>query len=74
MRMFRQDNDFGLYIRSVCVKYIGCTDCPLAGGVVTYFGDSAVVCESGRGKANSEQGTGNNSNGANKAGDGEGQK
>ena len=25
------------------------------------MGDSAVVCESGRGKANSEQGTGNNS-------------
>ena len=38
------------------------------------MGDSAVVCESGRGKANSEQGTGNDSNGANKAGDGEGQK
>lgn len=61
MRMFRQDNDFGLYIRSVCVKCIGCTDCPLAGGVVTYFGDSAVVCESGRGKVNSEQRTGNDS-------------
>ena len=61
MRMFRQGNDFGFYIRSVCVKYIGCTGCPLAGGVVTYFGDSAVVCESGKGKVNSEQGTGNNS-------------
>ena len=61
MRVFRQDNDFGLYIRSVCVKYIGCTGCPLAGGVVTNMGDSAVVCESGKGKVNSEQGTGNNS-------------
>ena len=61
MRMFRQGNDFRFHIRSVCTKYIGCTGCPLAGGVVTYFGDSAVVCESGRGKANSEQGTGNNS-------------
>lgn len=72
MRVFRQDNDFGLYIRSVCVKYIGCTGCPLAGGVVTNMGDSAVVCESGRGKANSEQRTGNNSDSTNKTGDGEG--
>lgn len=70
--MFRQGNDFGLHIRSVCIKYIGCTDCPFAGGVVTYFGGSAVVCESGRGKANSEQRTGNNSDSTNKTGDGEG--
>ena len=69
MRVFRQGNDFGLYIRSVCANYIGCTGCPLAGGVVTNMGDSAVVCESGRGKANSEQRTGNNSNSANQAGD-----
>lgn len=34
------------------------------------MGDSAVVCESGRGKANSEQRTGNNSDSANQAGDG----
>ena len=74
MRVFRQGNDFGLYIRSVCVKYIGCTDCPLAGGVVTYFGDSAVVCESGRGKANSEQRTRDDSDSANQAGDGESQE
>ena len=60
--MFRHGNDFGLYIRSVCTNYIGCTGCPLAGGVVTYFGDSAVVCENGRGKVNSEQRTGNDSN------------
>ena len=69
--MFRQGNDFGLYIRSVCTNYIGCTGCPLAGGVVTNMGDSAVVCESGRGKVNSEQGTGNNSDSANQAGDDE---
>lgn len=67
-------NDWTLYIRSVCKKYVGCTGCPLAGGVVTYLGDSTIVCESGRGKANSEQRTGNDSNGANKAGDGEGQE
>jgi len=72
MRVFRQDNDFGLYMRSVCTKYIGCTGCPLAGGVVTYFGDSAVVCESGRGKVNSGQGTGNDSNSTNQTGDDEG--
>ena len=70
--MFRQGNDFGLYMRSVCINYIGCTGCPLAGGVVTNMGDSAVVCESGRGKANSEQRTGNNSDSTNKTGDGEG--
>ena len=74
MRMFRQGNDFGFYIRSVCTKYIGCTGCPLAGGVVTYFGDSAVVCESGRGKVNSGQGTGNDSDSTNQAGDDEGQE
>ena len=72
--MFRQGNDFGLYIRSVCTKYIGCTGCPLVGGVVTYFGESAVVCESGRGKVNSEQGTGNDSNSTNQTGDGESQE
>ena len=72
MRVFRQGNDFGLYMRSVCTKYIGCTGCPLAGGVVTYFGDSAVVCESGRGKANSEQRARDDSDSANKAGNGEG--
>ena len=70
--MFRQGNDFGLYMRSVCTKYIGCTGCPLTGGVVTYFSDSAVVCESGRGKANSEQRTRDDSDSANKAGNGEG--
>ena len=74
MRMFRQGNDFGLYIRSVCTKYIGCTGCPLAGGVVTHFGDSAVVCESGRGKASSEQRARDDSNSTNKTGDGEGQE
>ena len=62
MRMFRQGNDFGLFIQSVCTNYIGCTGCPLVCGVVTYFGDSTVVCESGRGKVNSEQRTGNDSN------------
>ena len=72
--MFRQGNDFGLYIRSVCTKYIGCTGCPLAGGVVTHMGDSAVVCESGRGKANSEQGTRDDSNSTNQAGDGKSQE
>ena len=72
--MFRQGNDFGLYIRSVCVKYIGCTGCPLAGGVVTNMGDSAVVCESGRGKVNSGQGTGNDSNSTNQTGDDKGQE
>ena len=74
MRMFRQGNDFGLYIWSVYIKYIGCTGCPLAGGVVTYFGDSAVVCESGRGKANSEQRAGNDSNSTNQTGDDKGQE
>ena len=38
------------------------------------MGDSAVVCESGRGKTNSEQGTGNDSNSANQTGDGESQE
>ena len=74
MRVFRQDNDFGLYIRSVCVKYIGCTGCPLAGGVVTNMGDSAVVCESGRGKANSEQRARDDSDSTNQTGDDEGQE
>ena len=36
------------------------------------MGDSAVVCESGRGKVNSGQGTGNDSNSANKAGNDKG--
>jgi len=70
----RVSNDWALYIRSVCKKYVGCTGCPLAGGVVTHMGDSAVVCESGRGKASSEQTTGNDGDGTNKAGDGEGQE
>ena len=74
MRIFRQGNDFGLYIRSVCTNYVGCMGCPLAGGVVTYFGDSAVICESGRGKVNSGQGTGNDSDSTNQAGDDEGQE
>ena len=72
--MFRQGNDFGLYIRSVCVKYIGCTGCPLAGGVVTNMGDSAVVCENGRGKANSEQRTRDDNDSTNQTGDGESQE
>lgn len=66
----RVSNDWALYIRSVCKKYVGCTGCPLAGGVVTHLGDSIIVCESGRGKANSEQATGNDSNGTNQTGDG----
>ena len=74
MRVFRQGNDFGLYIRSVCTKYIGCTGCPLAGGVVTNMDDSAVVCESGRGKANSEQRARDFSDSTNQAGDDEGQE
>ena len=74
MRVFRQGNDFGLYIRSVCTKYIGCTGCPLAGGVVTNMGDSAVVCESGRGKVISEQRTRDESDRTNQAGDGESQE
>ena len=72
--MFRQGNDFGLYIRAICTQYIGCTGCPLAGGVVANMGDSAVVCESGRGKANSEQRAGNDSNSTNQAGDDKGQE
>ena len=74
MRVFRQGNDFGLYIRSVCTNYIGCTGCPLAGGVVTNMGDSAVVCESGRGKTNSEQKTGSNGNSTGQAGNDENQE
>lgn len=62
-------NEFGLYIRSVCLKYEGCTGCPLTGGVVTYFGDSEVVCESGRNKG--EQRTRENSDGSSKTGDAE---
>ena len=38
------------------------------------MGDSAVVCESGRGKVNSGQRTGNDSNSTNQAGDGESQE
>ena len=71
MRVFRHGNDFGLYIRSVCTNYIGCTGCPLVGGVVTNMGDSAVVCESGRGKANGEQRARDNSDSTNQAGDDE---
>lgn len=74
MRGFQRVNDFGMYIRSVCTHYTGCTGCPLAGGVVTNMGDSAVVCESGRGKANSEQRARDDSNSTNKTGDGEGQE
>ena len=62
-------NEFGLYIRSVCLKYKGCTGCPLTGGVVTYFGDSEVVCESGRGKR--EQRTRENGDGSSQTGDAE---
>lgn len=64
-------NDLALSIRAVCKKYVGCTGCPLAGGVVTYFGDSTIVCESGRGKVNSEQATGNDSNGTSQTGNDE---
>ena len=38
------------------------------------MGDSAVVCESGRGKVNSEQRARNNSDSTNQAGDDEGQE
>ena len=65
-------NEFGLYIRSVCLKYKGCTGCPLTGGVVTYFGDSVVVCETGRSKR--EQRTGNDGDNANQTADAEGQE
>ena len=67
-------NEFGLYIRSVCLKYKGCVGCPLTGGVVTYFGDSGVICESGRGKTNSEQKTGSNGNSTSQAGNDENQE
>ena len=66
----RVSNDWALYIRSVCKKYVGCTGCPLAGGVVTHIGDSAVVCESGRGKTNSEQRARDDSDSTNQTGDG----
>jgi len=66
----RVSNDWALYIRSVCKKYVGCTGCPLAGGVVTHMGDSAVVCESGRGKTNSEQRARDDSDSTNQTGDG----
>ena len=62
-------NEFGLYIRSVCLKYKGCTGCPLTGGVVTYFGDSEVVCENGRSKR--EQRTRENGDGSSQTGDAE---
>lgn len=65
-------NEFGLYIRSVCLKYKGCTDCPLTGGVVTYFGDSTIICETGRNKR--EQRTGNDGDNANQTADAEGQE
>ena len=63
-------NDLALSIRAVCKKYVGCTGCPLAGGVVTHMGDSAVVCESGRGKTNSEQRARDDSDSTNQTGDG----
>ena len=66
----RVSNDWALYIRSVCKKYVGCTGYPLAGGVVTHMGDSAVVCESGRGKTNSEQRARDDSDSTNQTGDG----
>lgn len=66
----RVSNDWALYIRSVCKKYVGCTGCPLAGGVVTHIGDSIIVCESGRGKTNSEQRARDDSDSTNQTGDG----
>ena len=63
-------NDLALSIRAVCKKYVGCTGCPLAGGDVTYFGDSTIVCESGRGKTNSEQRARDDSDSTNQTGDG----
>ena len=68
------DRESWLYIRSVCTRYVGCTGCPLAGGVATYFGDCVVICENGKGKVVNEQGTGSDGNGTNKAGDVEGQE
>ena len=65
----RVPNEFGLYIRALCLKYKGCTGCPLTGGVVTYFGDSEVVCESGRNKR--EQRTRENGDGSSQTGDAE---
>ena len=70
----RVSNDWALYIRSVCKKYVGCTGCPLAGGVVTHMGDSAVVCESGRGKTNSEQRARDDSDSTNQTRDGKGKE
>ena len=70
----RVSNDWALYIRSLCKKYVGCTGCPLAGGVVTHMGDSAIVCESGRGKANSEQRARDDSDSTYQTGDGESQE
>ena len=66
----RVSNDLALSIRAVCKKYVGCTGCPLAGGAVTYFGDSTIVCESGRGKASSEQRARDDSDSTNQTGDG----
>ena len=62
-------NDLALSIRAVCKKYVGCTGCPLAGGAVTYFGDSEVVCENGRNKR--EQRTRENGDGSSQTGDAE---
>lgn len=67
----RLTDKFALYLRSVCLKYKGCVGCPLTGGVVTYFGGSGIICESGRGKANNEQATGNDSNGTSQTGNDE---
>ena len=41
----------------------------MTGGVVTYFGDSGVVCETGRNKR--EQRTGNDGDNANQTADAE---
>ena len=70
----RVSNDLALSIRAVCKKYVGCTGCPLAGGAVTYFGDSTIVCESGRGKASSEQRARDDSDSTNQTRDGKGKE
>ena len=68
----RLTDNFGLYIRSMCMKYIGCTGCPLTGGVTTFIGDSTIICETGRNKR--EQRTGNDGDNANQTADAESQK
>lgn len=62
-------NDWGVYIRAVCIKHTGCTGCPLSGSVVTYFGNTEVVCESGRNKG--EQRTREDGDGSSQTGDAE---